>query len=170
MKIICVLGGSYKSFYLNYLKSIKRCNLLVFNFGLIYNYNAKEELLGQAVVTKELMFLARKLHAIVVAGVMVEGENVTKSIIVCDGEKLEIAKAEDGIKLFINKRTIVVGDEKLKAKGVDKIILSTKKIRPNLDKCSYIRNYIFCDNFGVSIVKNKKIIRKFNKYSKIILK
>jgi len=170
MKIICVLGGSYKSFYLNHLKSINRCDLLVFNFGLIYNYNVKDELLGQAIVTKELMSLARRLHCVVVAGVLVEAENLTKAIILCDGEKVDITPAKAGLKLFTNKKEFVVGDENLKAKGCDKIVLSNKRIYPSGHNISCSRTYIFCDKFGVTIVKNKKIIRKFNKYSKIILK
>lgn len=170
MKIICVLGGNYKSFYLNYLKKIKKCDLLVFNYGLIYNYNVKEELLGQATVTKELMSLAKRLNCVVVAGVFVEAEELSKSVILCDGEKVNITPAKDGLKLFLNKKEFIVGDENLKIKGFDKIILSSKKVYPNGHNISALRTYIFCDKFGVTIVKNKKIIRKFNKYSQIILK
>ena len=53
MKIVCVVGGSYKSFYINHFRNIQSCDLLVFNFGILYDYDMKEELLGSAVVTYE---------------------------------------------------------------------------------------------------------------------
>jgi len=170
MKIICVLGGSYKSFYLNHLKSINRCDLLVFNFGLIYNYNVKSELFGDAVVTKELMNLSKALNAIVVAGVYVEGEKIKKSVIMCDGEKIHIADACVGITLETDKTDFVVGDEKMTTKGVNKIVLSNKRIYPDVKHCADKRVYIFCDKFGVNVVKNKNLTRNFNKYFKMILK
>ena len=37
MKIVCVSGGSYKSFYLNYYVNLKSCDLLIFNYGIIYD-------------------------------------------------------------------------------------------------------------------------------------
>lgn len=170
MKIVCVSGGSYKSFYLNYLKKLGGCDLIVFNYGIIYNYNIKEELFGNAIVTKELMSLSKRLHSLVVAGVFVEGQNVKKSIIVCDGEKIHLVDAKVGIKLEVCKSEFAIGDERLQIKGCNKIILSSIRIHPCVEHCVDKRVYIFCDNFGVTMVKNRKLTRNFNKYFKIILK
>ncbi len=171
MKIICVTKTSYKSFYLNYLKHINKCSLLVFNFGIIYDYDVKRELMQSGLVTKELFSLAKSLKAVVIAGVYVVSGNVRKkSIIVCDGEKINIAFASTGAKLYLNKKVIVIGDEKIKTNKTDKIVLTSNRIYPNINHCSQNRTYIFCDDFGTTVVKNKKITRNFNKYSKIILK
>ena len=170
MKIICVTGGSYKSFYLNYLKLIKKCDLLVFNYGIIYNLNKKDGCLQDDIVKKELLFLARKLSCVVVAGVIVEGKKKFKNIICCDGEKLSIYPSSIGIKISFNSKQIAIGDERMKSQKIDKIVLTNKRIHPNARHCSKKRTYIFCDNFGLTLLKNKKITRNFNKYSKIILK
>ena len=114
MKMVFVCGGSYKSFYLNFLKKMSKCDLLVFNFGIIYNYNIKEELLGEGIVSKELFMLSKTLGTVVVAGVYVEGRVLRKSLIICDGEKLNIVPAFEGVKCFIGKTEVVVGDEKLR--------------------------------------------------------
>ena len=50
MKIVCVSGGTYKSFYLNYCIKLRQCDLLLFNFGIIYDYVVSEELLKNAIV------------------------------------------------------------------------------------------------------------------------
>ena len=168
--MVFVCGGSYKSFYLNFFKKIGKCDLLVFNFGIIYNYNIKEELLGKGVVSKELFMLSKALETVVVAGVYVEGKVLKKAIIICDGEKLNIVPACDGTRCFIGKTELVVGDEKLKTFGCNRIVLTSKRIKPMVEHCNYKHFYIFCDNFGVSLVKNKKLTRNFSKCSKIILK
>ncbi len=171
MKIICVAGGSYKSFYLNYFVKLSRCDLLIFNFDIIYDYDICNELMKQAVVTKELMSLAKSLHSIVAAGVNVISKDTThKSIIVCDGEKIHITSAKQGAKIFVKGKCFIIGTENTDYKKCNKIILSKKRIYPNINHCAKRKIYVFCDNFGVCIVENGKMNRKFNKYSKIILK
>lgn len=171
MKIICVAGGSYKSFYLNYFINLSSCDLLIFNFGIIYDYDICKELTGSALVTRELMMLSKKLKAIVVAGVNIVYKGKTdKSIIVCDGEKIHISNVKIGAKIYIKKTSFVIGDESTQCKSNNKIILSSKRIYPNLAHCSKRKIYIFFDKFGVCLVENGKIKRKFNKFSKIILK
>ena len=170
MRIVCVAGGSYKSFYLNYFSKLSRCDLLIFNFGIIYDYNTFNELMGDAIVTKELMNLSQSMHGVVVAGVNVVGAEKVKSIIVCDGDKIQLDKAISGARVHIKNHTFIVGDEHTDYKKANKIILCNKRIEPNLTHCSKRKIYIFCDKFGVNFVQNQKIIRKFNKYSKFILK
>ena len=171
MKIVCVAGGSYKSFYLNYFVKLYKCDLLVFNFGIIYDYDICDELTRQSIVTRELMMLSKKLRCIVVAGVnVVFKEKVDKSIIVCDGEKIHISKAKTGAKICIRKTCFIIGDENTEYKSNNKIILSSKRIYPNIEHCSKRKIYIFCDKFGVCLIEKGKLKRKFHKFSKIILK
>ncbi len=171
MKIICVAGGSYKSFYLNYFIKLNKCDLLVFNFGIIYDYDICQELLKQSIVTKELMSLSNKLKTIVVAGInVISKDKNTKAIIVCDGEKINIVDAKIGAKIFIKGKCFVVGAENTNYKNYNKIVLSKKRIYPILSHCSKRKIYLFCDNFGVCIIENGILKRKFNKFSKFILK
>lgn len=171
MKIICVAGGSYKSFYFNYFVKLRRCDLLIFNFGIIYDYDICNELTRFGIVTRELMALSKKLHSVVVAGVNVVFKGkVNKSVIVCDGEKIHINKVKTGAKICIKKTHFIIGDETTDYKSNNKIILCSKRIHPNLERCSKRKIYIFCDKFGVYLVENGKLKRKFNKFSKIILK
>lgn len=171
MKIIFVSGGSYKSFYLNYYLKLKRCDLLVFNFGVIYDYDLKHEESNRALVKPELMTLASKLHSIVVAGVnVVNGRNKKKCILLCDGKTIKIKDASMGMRFYIKNRTFIFSNEKCKAQARNKIILSDKRIYPVVSHCSLRKVYVFCDRFGLVFVQNGKIKRKFYKYSKIILK
>ncbi len=171
MKIICVVGGSYKSFYLNYFVKLNKCDLLIFNFGIIYDYDICRELTKNSIVTKELMSLAKRLNTIVVAGVnVIFKDKVKQSIIVCDGEKIHINSAKMGAKLFVKGKYFIVGTEATDYKKLNKIVLAKKRIYPNVNHCSKRKIYLFCDNFGVCVVENGKLKRKFNKFTKIILK
>lgn len=171
MKIVCVSGGSYKSFYLNCFLNLNKCDLLVFNFGIIYDYDMIDEAIGKGIVSKEILMLSKSLGCQVVAGVnLISKGKSKKGFVCCDGEKLVICSVFDGCKIHIKNKDILVGVEWGKQKAKNKIILSNKRIFPNLESCSKDRFYIFCDNFGVNIVQNKKLKRKFCKYSKFILK
>ena len=171
MKIVCVSGGSYKSFYINHFVKMKKCDLLVFNFNIIYDYVVEDELLKGAIVTKELMMLSKRLKTVVVAGVYcVTNEGRKKSLITCNGDKIEICSIEYGAKIFVSNNCFVVGDRTTKFLQNNKIILSEKDIYANLLNCSKNKIYIFCHSRGVSLIVNKKIKRKFNKCSKFILK
>ncbi len=171
MKIIVVSGGSYKSCYINYLTNVNNVDLLIFNYGLIYDYDLEQEIMGNGVVTKELMALANHWKTIVVAGVYVNTVNSrSKVIIVCDGDKIHIHDIDNGAKLNIKNHTFVVGDERTDYQKYDKIILSKKRINPNIYNCSKRKILIFIDEFGLNLVENGKLKRNFNKYSKIILK
>ena len=171
MRIVYIAGGSYKSFYINCFLKLKKCNLLIFNYGIIYNFNTLAEQSNKAVVSNELMAVSQALHCTVVAGVIEENLNKkTKCIIVCKGNKIWLKKASDGAKIVVAKRSFIVGDALTDYKKQNKIILCNSQIKPNLAHCSKRKIYVFCDKFGVNIVQNKKKTRKFYKYSKFILK
>ena len=171
MKIVFVLGGSYKSFYLNYFLKLKRCDILVFNFNVLYDVELKKELQGQGIVFNELKELSKKLGAIVVAGVNVNtGFGTKKCIVVCNGEEIKFRPANIGTNINFKRHNILIGNEKCNKKNDVKIILSEERICPNVVNCSPKKVYIFCDKFGLIYIQNRKMKRKFYKYSKIILK
>lgn len=171
MKVIFVAGGSYKSFYLNYFVKLKHCDVLIFNFNILYDYVLKDELLGNALVSKELKTISKKLKCKVVAGInAVYLNNVCKSILVCDGDRITVSSVKFGAKIFINKKAYIVGDEKTNYFYSNKIILSKNRIYPKIENCSKNKIYLFCDSYGVSLIENKNFSRKINKYSKIVLK
>ncbi len=186
MKIVCVSGGSYKSFYLNHFAKIKHCDLLIFNFGIIYDYVVKDELLDYGVVTKELLSLSNSLKAVVVAGVnVVQNGKTVKSLIVSDGEKIYLSTLKLGVKVCLNEsldeqqyesnlrlkhkkahsttnrvhihnNQFVVGCKTTDFGGCNKIVFTEQKIKPNTAHCNPNKIYIFCNKFGVNVVKNKQ--------------
>lgn len=171
MNIVCVSGGSYKSFYINHFIKMKKCDLLIFNFDIIYDYIVKDELLKDAIVTKELLMLSNKLKTIVVAGVYVINNMCKrKSLLICNGDQIEICSMTSGAKIFIGKKCFIIGDDKTKYGKENKIILTKKSLFINTFNCAKNKIYIFCHAYGTKYVVNKKLKRKFNKYSKIILK
>lgn len=169
MKIFYIAGGNYKSFYINCFLKLKYCDYLIFNFGIIYDLYINN--LKSSVVIKELMFIANKLNCIILAGVNVflNGKKL-QAIISCNGKNFSIKYLNSGAKIITNNKTFVVGTCATDYKNYNKIILSNKRIYPNLNHCVNSKIYLFCDSYGATIVKNKKLTRKFNKCSKIILK
>lgn len=179
MKIVCVSGGSYKSFYLNHFNKIKNCDLMIFNFGIIYDYVVKDELLDNGVVTKELLSLSNSLKAVVVAGVnVVQNGKTQKALIVSDGEKIYLSTLKLGVKVCLNMKTLhhkaakqqkdngykskckinefVIGCRTTSFGGCNKIVFTEQRIKPVLAHCNPKKIYIFCNNFGVSVVQNKQ--------------
>ena len=71
---------------------------------------------------------------------------------------------------FVKNKTFVVGDENTKLNSKNKIILSSKRLYPNLEHCALNKFYVFLDKFGVTFIEKRKMTRKFNKYSKFVLK
>lgn len=164
MKLVCVSGGSYKSFYINYFLKLKRCDVLVLNFGIMYNYNIKDELFGKGVVTKELFLLAKRLNCVVVAGVILESvKNKIKAFVACDGEKISLAKQKDGLIVNIKDTTFLLCGNNTQSRQKNKIVLTEKRVYPCLNHCSNNKLYVFCDKFGTTTVYRCKQVRKYNK-------
>lgn len=173
MKIVCVAGGSYKSFYLNYFVKLKHCDLLIFNYGIIYDYILKDELFDYGIVTKELLNLAVKLKAVVVAGVnIISHGKATKSLIVCDGKKIYTSTLSLGVKICFeeakdgktnNKNQFVVGNNKTNFSRCHKIIFTENMAKPNPIHCSNKKLYIFINKHGVVAVNNKILTKRNNK-------
>lgn len=168
MKIVCVSGGSYKSFYLNYYVNLKSCDLLIFNYGIIYDIDFSN--INYQVVINELLSLAQNLHTAVVAGVNVieKGEKI-RALIVTNGKDISISSLNIGAKICFDKSSFaetykfasfVFGNNFTHFGDNHKIIFDSKAVS-NLSHCSKNKIYLFINNHGVDFVKNRKLI-KFN--------
>ena len=176
MKIVCVAGGSYKSFYLNHFSKLKRCDLLLFNFGIIYDYVCENETID-GVVSSELHHLANDLGAVVVAKVNIIKNGVkSKGIIVSNGKQIFISNLKLGVKVCLNNwhkgqnkiQQFIIGGRNTDFSNCHKILLSDQPIHPNVLHCSNNKIYIFCNKKGVEVVKNKTLFK--NNYKVAILK
>lgn len=166
MKIFYVAGGSYKSFYLNCFLKIKYCDLLIFNFDIIYDIDLKN--FKNSVAVSELLELSKALNCIVLAGIKTSDFN-RKYIVYCNAKTGVVYYSNNTI-FKIENKNFYIGIKDVKQNQINKIIITENKFYPNIKNCLEKQVYIFCDKRGVTFVKNKKIIRKFNKYSKFILK
>lgn len=171
MTIIYIAGGNYKSFYLNCFLRLSKCDLLIFNFNIFYDYNFNKEKQGSGVVTNEILEISQKLNCAVLAGVYsIKNNHKTKSIIFCDGRSFVMKSSYKGLKFYVKNMAFVAGEKNANFENHNKIIITSCKLKPNLLRCNKRKVYLFCDDYGVSCVVNKNLKRKFNKCSKIILK
>ena len=91
MKFVFVVGGSYKSFYLNELNKIKNPNLLIFYHDIFYDFNYEQEVYGDGIVSNELIALNKKLKCpIVICGVLFKGGVRQKCFIICIKGKIKL--------------------------------------------------------------------------------
>ncbi|MFQ6752019.1 MAG: hypothetical protein ACLRFL_00440 [Clostridia bacterium] len=169
MNIICVAGGSFYSFYINYFLKIKHCDILVFNFEIFDTLDLKEEMSGSGII-EDIEQLSQRLNCPVVVGVMVKSNGrLYPAILSYYKEMMGISGVRRGLELKIKNKTFIIGVKNTNFRNCNKIILSKDRMYPKLDNFSKKIN-IFCDRLGVYIAYKKKLTRKFNKCSKIILK
>ena len=162
MIIYYIAGGSYKFFYLNYFLKIKKCDLLILNYNIFHNDNCIKN------IYNELNLLYQRLRCKIVVGV----EN--KKILFYNGKKFNRCFNCVNFKVKNKNYSISSGfnfyKERKNKNQFCKIVIFCKRVNVNLNSCSKNKVYIFCDRNGMSVVKNKKLKRIFNKCSKIILK
>lgn len=164
-----VSGGNYKNLYLNYLCKLQ-CDLLVINFGVLYDYKV-ENCYSTKLIKEELLMLAQQKKCVVIAGVyIIKKKKKRKAIFESDGEKVTMHNVKPGVELSFENNKLIIGDRNTRFNGCNMILLSYKQITIETLHCSRSKVYIFCDKYGVNCVVNKKLKRKFNKISKIILK
>lgn len=171
MKIVFVVGGSYKAFYLNHLKKFKKLDFLVFQEGILYDYDYYNELCGDRTVTQEMMELSKRLGCKIVARIKTNflGGIETKWLY-CDGKKLVLSNLHY-LKLFYNTKTIFFADKQLLNKPKNLTIILTEnrlKLKNRAKFCP--SNLLICDKRGVELKKNGKIARKFIKICYFSLK
>ncbi|MBR6778900.1 MAG: hypothetical protein IKM43_01955 [Clostridia bacterium] len=167
MEIVYVAGGSYKSFYLNYFLRLNKCDLIIFNFGIFYDLSDKIQ--ENTHVFDEIKMISKKLSSIVVACVY-KVKNKQKRFIVCNADKICEKSTKKSLKYLLNQKIYEIGLQDTIFTNHNKILITKNNIYPNILSCSKHKIYMFCDKFGATVVQNKKLKRKFCKYSKFILK
>lgn len=166
MKIAFVVGGNYKAFYINHIEECKGVDILVFQEGLLYEYDYYNEHFGSKVVTKEMLNLANKLNCVILAKIKTNLSNeIHDEILYCDGEKVLTFNSDRYIKIFSKGKRIIFSLKNVFFECADIFIRLTKnrvemkKIRQKCHKRTFL-----CDKHGVEYVKNGKIKRKFRKF------
>lgn len=160
-----VVGGSYKSFYLNQLKNINKIDLLIFNQKIFYDFNYEQEYLHEDIVTQELIMLNQRLNCpILVYGKCQFLNKIEKCFILCVNGKVSVISAERDVYLYIKGKIVLIGN-KLYKNSKNFSTISMLDTRPNLSSFSknLPHNYFVCDKSGVSRLEYDKIYRKFQK-------
>ena len=167
MKFLFVMGGSYKSFYINELNNIKKIDLLIFNQNIFYDFDYEQEYLQDAPVTKELIALNNKFHCPIIVFGYSKFMNVRqKCFIICVNGKVSVIEDSHDVYLYIKGKTILIGNKIYKN---SKVFATISKINEN-DNWKFIsknnqNNYFICNKKCVLRLQNGKIYRKFRKYS-----
>ena len=166
MKIGFVVGGSYKGFYINHLNECKDLDILVFQEGLLYEYDYYNENFGAKTVTKEILNLSKKLHCKIFAKIKTNLlGNLKNEILYCDGEKVTIICPERYIKILINKKSVIFTLKNVLFDCADIFITLIKnRLEIKNNKKYRHKNTFLCDKRGVDYVKNGRMIRKFRKF------
>lgn len=165
MKFMFVVGGSYKSFYLNQIKNIKKIDLLVFHQNIFYDFDYVQEKFFDAPVSKELISLNQIVKCpIVVYGNFVKENKIKKCFILCVHGKVSIIDCVKDIYLYIKGKFILIGNRLYNySRAFATISIVDEKYNFQKIGKTYQKNYFICDTRGVSRIKNGKIYRKFRK-------
>ena len=166
MRIVCVAGGSYKSFYLNHFLKINKCDLIVFNFGIFYNIR-RSAVNNSKLIFEEIRHLAKCKNCAVVAGVIVDNN---RYFAICQNNKLKIYSSKQQFKLKLADKEFLITQKRVNSFVKNKIIFTDNNNCVNVKACSLSKNYIFIYSRGVDVVVDKKRKRNFCKCSKFILK
>lgn len=166
MKLAFVIGGNYKAFYINHIEKCKGVDILVFQEGLLYEYDYYNENFGYKTITKEMMCLAQKLNCVILAKIKSNLFNkLNDEILFCDGEKVLTFNSERYIKLFLKGKCVIFSLENVFFECADIFIRLTKnrvEIKKIRQKCH--KQTFLCYKHGVEYIKKGKIKRKFRKF------
>lgn len=171
MKIMFVVGGSYKGFYLNKVNEINNIDLLIFNQNIFYDFDCDEEFDFGGLITNELINLNKKINCpIIVYGWLINRGIRSKCFILCNNQKIDVVDANKDIYLNIKGRFILLGNRQyLYSKTFATISMLDEQNLNKIDKM-YINNYFICDKKSVTYLNRNKSYRKFQKCCEFILK
>ena len=161
-----VVGGSYKSFYINELNKIKNIDLLIFNQNIFYDFDYEQEYLGYAPVTKEIINLNKTLNChIIVYGNSKLFSKRKKCFIVCVNGKVSVIDANKDVYVYIKGKLILIGNKLYNySKAFSTISIINERYNSQIISKKLANNCFICDEKSVLRVQNGKIYRKFRKY------
>ena len=160
-----VIGGTYKSFYINHLSKINNIDLLVFGQNIFYDFDYEQEYLFDAPVTKELIELNKKLNCPIVVRSKSRLFDIVKDcFVICINGKVAVVDCEQDIYVCIKNKLVLISNIMYKrTKAFATIVMGkTKQNWKNLTK-SVQSNYFICDKKSVIRLQNGKFYRKFRK-------
>lgn len=162
-----MVGGSYKGFYLNQINKIKHVDLIIFQKGIIYDFDYEEEYCGSKVVGGELVALNKKFGCpIVVFGNSVFLGNKEKCFIVCINGKVSVIPIYRDVYLYLHGKLILISNKinaiNMSNKYFSLILMLDKKMKVNFNKMA--KNLFVCDGRGVVRVQEGIFYKKFRKY------
>lgn len=170
MKFVFVVGGTYKSFYLNELNKIKNASFVVFYHNIFYDFNYEQEIFKDAQVSNELIFLNKKLKCpIVVCGVLNKDGIRRKCFIVCNKGKIKLINYLHDIYLYINKKLILIGSKIYNNSNAFATISIAEKKYNNESNLKYKNNYFIFNKKNVTLITKHKVYKKFRKCCYFIL-
>ncbi len=171
MKILFVVGGSYKAFYLNNIHKYKKLDLIIFQENILYEYDYYNELLGEQTITNEMISLAKKFKCKIIAKIKTNLCGIKKDeILYCDKNGVKIINNNRFLKICVKDKQICISNYYLTNKSDYFIYFFKNKndfyLPENRTRqCNYLnKSAIFvCDKFGVDLLINKNMTRKFRK-------
>lgn len=172
MKIVFVIGGSYKGFYLNNINRLKNIDLLIFHQGIFYELDYSKENIAGGIISKELISLNQKFKCpILVYGKLNKNGIKTNCYILCTYGKVSVIDCIRDVYLYIKGKFILIGNRFYnvsKAFATISLVKDSDEYR-NFGKI-YTKNYFLCHKKGVILLKRGKIYRKFRKCCYFTLK
>lgn len=171
MKFVFVVGGSYKSFYLNQINKIRNIDLMIFNQNIFYDFDYEKEQTYNGPITQELIYLNQKLNCpIVVYGVLNKCNIKSRCFILCNNQKIKIIDANKDVYLVVKGRFVLIGNRVYNRSNAFATISMTEDQNCMVFEKIYLNNYFMCDKKCVTLLNKGKICRKFQKCCKFILK
>jgi len=170
MKFVFVVGGSYKSFYLNYISRIKDADLLIFNQGIFYDFDYnKEQVCPNA--SMELLNLNRKLNCPIIVYCSVVKDGIkSKCFLLCNKQKLSIINEDRDIYLKIRDEYILIGNRLYVYSQAFATISILDRFNDDYNTCKRGNNRFICTKKKVLVINKGKVYRKFQKCCYFILK
>lgn len=164
MKIVFVVGGSYKWFYLNKLNKIKKIDLLIFHQNIFYKLDC-DDILNNDIIFKEIIYLNNILKCpICVCGILNKNGINQKIFIVCVKGKISLINCNKDIYLYIRNKLIVISTRFCKySKAFALIEISNNSNMLQKSTKNRQKNHFICCPRGVLYVCDNKIYRKIRK-------
>lgn len=171
MKLMFVVGGSYKSFYINHINKINKIDLLIFHQDIFYDFEYAQEK-SNPIVSKELISLNQKFKCpILVYGIFIKNNIKRKCFILCINSKVSIIDCSKDIYLYIKRKLILVSNNMYnRSKAFVTISIINESINYENIKIFNRTNHFICNKKGVLHIKNGKIYKKFRKCCYFTLK
>ena len=170
MKILFVVGGSYKAFYLNNAGRYKKLDLLIFQSNILYECDYFNEFSKEKTITNEMMILQRKFNTKIIA---IINTNLLgkkhKEYLYCDENGVRILNGDEKIILYVKKKKFCITNKPCyQPRNICYLIGGDKNLQ---NKCvKIIRKGFVCTNRCVILVNNGRIIKKFRKICYFSLK